>query len=338
MLPELCLAPHEVGDLAPGEPLCAPADRRARAGRWRWALYSARWIRLANGTFDLVARREAPGAPLLRFAFGKADKTSRGKTDLAELIGRWDYVRCLFFGADQDLIKARGNWRGELVLSPDGQSCFRAPDGEVAPFRWHGLGPNQQLLRWWLARASDAQIEIAVREMLKDGHSDCAFAWAWLHRSAPRRARVWVRANHGDLDECERITRAIAVASADADWQNAAKRTLIFEVGEMKSPFVTGDDVAGTLFDGVETREFSALQNRLFALVFAHFGLNLNAPMENYATARHISHAQGYAWRLSLALSSQHERLEARLQLREFLRDKVSSAELTELMREMEKF
>lgn len=181
-LPELCLSPHEVGDLAFDEPLCAPATSRVHARHWlATSFYNARWIRLASGKFDLVARHETPDAPLMRFAFGRMDNAPPRKPDLAEMIGRGDYMRCLFFGADQKLIETRGNWAGELILSPDGRSCWCAPGGEIAPFRWHDLKPNRELPRWWRASATDAQIEAAVRTMLRDETSDCAFSWTWLH-------------------------------------------------------------------------------------------------------------------------------------------------------------
>lgn len=330
LMPQLCLAPHEVGDLAFDEPLCAPATLRVRAGRWLWSLYSARWIGLANGTFDLVVRREEPDAPLMRFAFGRADNAPSRKPDLVELIGRGDYIRCLFFGADQKLIEKRGNWAGELVLSPNGQSCWQAPDGEIAPFEWHNLKANRELPRWWLARATDAQIEAEVRAMLRDEIGDCAFAWTWLRWSQRQRGRVWVRAGRGDLDECERVLRAIV--RADAHWQSGATRKLVFDLGALDSPFATENSINGHLLDDAKYQEFSASQNRLFRLVFEHFGLSLNRPMESYSAARHYSHRHGYVWRLPVALPSQHERLEALMDVRAWLRDKVSPDELAELM------
>ncbi len=327
-LPALCLAPHEVGDLASGEPLCAPAEMRVRVGlRLAASFYCARWIRLSNGKFDLVARRETPHAPLLRFAFGRT--APRQKVNLTTLI-KGGFMRDLFFGADQKLIKNRGNWAGELILSPNGQSCWQAPDGEIAPFRWHNLQPNRELPNWWRTRATDAEIEAEVRAMLGDKNSDCAFSWAWLGWSHVQRNRVWARAERGDLDECERLLRAIA--GVDVNWQSGMGRDLVFELGAMYLPFAAGETIHSHIFDGTNIQEFSESQYRLFALVFAHFGLNMNQPMERYSAARHYSHRHGYVWRLAIVPPSQHERLESLLDLRDWLRDKVSPAELSELM------
>ena len=326
-LPELCLSPHEAGDLAFDEPLCAPAEMRARVGQWLWSFYSARWIRLSNGKFDLVARRETPDAPLLRFAFGRT--APRQKVNLTTLI-KGGFMRDLFFGADQKLLKNRGNWAGELILSPNGQSCWQAPDGEIAPFRWHNLKPNRDLPNWWRTRATDAQIEAEVRAMLTDETSDCAFGWTWLHWSQRQRNRVWARVERGDLDECERIARAIA--RCDASWQAEPSRDLVFDLDALQRPFGAEDCINGHLADGADVHEFSASQNRLFQLVFQQFGINRNQPMESYSTARHYSHRYGYIWRLPVALPSQHERLEALMDVRDWLRDQVSPDELAELM------
>ena len=335
MLPDLCLLPHEVGDLASDEPLCAPATMRVRVGRWRSAsFYGARWIRLANGKFDLVARREAPDAPLLRFAFGRVDNAPRDKPDLAKLIGRCDFARCLFFGAGQKLMENRGNWQGELILSSNGESCWRAPDGEIAPFRWRNLKPNQALPREWRTRANDAQIEAAVRAMLHDETSDCAFGWRWLSWNPRQRQRVWARAERGDLDGCEQLLRAIV--RCDDRWQTGSARDLVFDLGALRQPFAPGDALDGRLYDGSAVHEFCAAQNRLLALVFERFGLRLNQPMETYAAARHYSHRFGYVWRVPVAFPSQHERLEALMDVRAWLRDKVAAPELAELMEELD--
>lgn len=329
-LPELCLAPHEVGDLASSEPLCAPAISRVRAGRWLSASYNARWIQLANGKFDLVVRREVPDAPLMRFAFGRANNAPPHKPDLAKLIARGDYMRCMFFGSDQKLIENRGNWAGELVLSPDGRSCWQAPDGEIAPFEWHNLKANRELPRWWRADATDSHIAAEVRAMLLDETSECAFSWRWLSWSQRERNRVWARVERGDLDACERVLRAIV--RCDASWQTEPSRDLVFDLGALQQPFSAEDSINGHLFYGADACEFSASQNRLFRLVFEQFGLSLNRPMESYAAARHYSHRHGYVWRLPVALPSQHERLEALFDVRDWLRDRVSSEELATLM------
>lgn len=330
-LPELCLLPHEVGDLAPDEPLCAPAMLRARA--WRWfsmSFYNARWIGLANGKFDLVARREVPDAPLMRFAFGMADNAPCDFPHLAKLIGRGDFMRCLFFGADQKLIETRGNWHGELILSPDGRSCWQSPNGEIAPFEWRNLKARRPMPDWWRARATDAQIEAEVCAMLRDEASDCAFAWAWLHWSERQRGRVWARAGRGDLDACERVVRAIV--RADSTWQSEPSRDLNFDLSVLDFPFAAETSINGHLLYDAKSQEFSASQNRLFRLVFEQLGLSLNRSMESYSAARHYSHRHGSIWRLTIALPSQHERLEALFEVRDWLRDKVSSTELTELM------
>lgn len=329
-LPDLCVLPHEVGDLASAETLCAPATLRTRVRRWlATSFHSARWIQLANGKFDLVARREVPDSPLLRFEFGAT--APREALDLATLISD-GFMRTLFFGADQKLIETRGNWVGQLILSANGESCWQAPDGEIAPFRWHDLKPNQGLSQEWRARATDAQIATEIGAMLEDQASDCAFSWTWLGWSPRQRGRVWARAQGDDLDGCERVLRAIV--RCDTHWQTEPSRELVFDLGALQRPFSSANSVNGQFYDGARFRDFSASQNRLFALVFERFGLNLNQPMERYSAARYYSHRHGYLWRLPVDLPSQHERLEALLDVRDWLRNKVSSAELDELMSE----
>ena len=332
-LPDLCLAPHEVGDLASSESLCAPAEMRVRVGLWRSAsVYHARWIGLSDGKFDLVARRDAPDAPLLRFSFKRVD-TAPPNFKLAKAIARCDCLRCLFFGADQKLIGHRGRWAAQLILSSDGQSCWQAPDGEIAPFRFSHLKPNQLLPRTLRTRESDAHIEAEVRAMLRDENSDCAFGWTWLHWSARQRNRVWARAQRGSLEECEKILRAIT--RSDRMWQTEPSRDLVLELGALEGRFGENNSIQAYLFAGRDNQEFSAAQNRLLSLVFAHFGISLNQPVERYGAARHYSHRHGYTWRISLDLPSQHERLEALFDVRDWLRDKIPTDELTSLMKEL---
>ena len=193
-LPDLCLLPHEAGDLAPDEPLCAPATHRITSKKHPQHIYLVRWIAVEvapDRKYIWMARRESvANAPLLR--------DERGTSDLKMLCShlmRGKFERRLFFDSQLHLASTR-DWQFSFCLGEVGSTSWAFPvNHQFCPnqapfnnghFRWPHLPEDKPLSRSWRTDTSDAQLEKEVAAILRDADSDGSFTFRWLQLSDPR--------------------------------------------------------------------------------------------------------------------------------------------------------
>ena len=137
-LPDFCLLPHEVGDLAPDEPLCAPADERVSIWKWfKREVYLTRRVKRRGGQMMFVAREESnPQSPLLRFELLSERELASPK--LAVKSQR--FTRRLPFDAQGNLNASSYDEKPSLLLQHYGSVywCFRS---ESKMFYWKNSRP-----------------------------------------------------------------------------------------------------------------------------------------------------------------------------------------------------
>ena len=336
MLPDLCLAPYEVRDLAPDEPLCAPADWRVKTS-WFGGETLVRPVEFEGDKCTLVARHQGQrDAPLLRLNTSHRATRLLGNDELIQNdIRHSQFERRLAFDENGCLVKATGQTRALLHLHFTGQTFWINDREERFRFVWRGARREHRFNDKWRARATDNYIEREIGEMLADSDGDCAFAWTWLHRSHGERQSLLYSVARGSIDEVKALLRAICLEGArelpDADWHllldiAAGAGTEYYAGGAseiVNHSFLSGDH---------QTRRLSPRQVRLATLVLQHFELwrNWNAQIYTLVQER-WRYGDGY-WQIPFSAPTAHQRLEAQLQIRDFLRDKVTPTELAELM------
>ena len=332
-LPYLCLLPHETGDLSPGEPLCAPAQFRGHVKDWLGGDdYLFRRVQLDSGYFEWFARCERrANAPLLKIRC-QPDPTVQS---LLHKIKIDDCERTIYFDADGRLASSFGSCFRELSLNSMGESLWSSENDEFR-FRWD-LNDEMRLSPRWRRETTNAQIETDVRQMLADSASHCAFAWNWLRLNQAERNRVMLQLEWGTMEHFENLLRA--VTWSDPAWKAAQQTAPVWEWNFDLFGFnetLAVDGMSAAIYGWIDSeqtiREFSERHKRLLELIFTHLGATYNRKMDQFARALPANRREDCEFEIVVSQPTHHENLEAQLQLRDFLRDKVSITELRELM------
>ena len=337
MLPDLCFAPYDAGDLALSEPLCAPATWRVQTRDGKGGdFYLVRVVALRIGWCELVARHQfAPDAPLLRLDVLQQDASE--ETILKDIrLGRFE--RRLCFGDDARLARAPDAWHALLRINGAGETFWALDDeleNEVCRFVWSGVDLQHRFDLEWRLRTPDAQIAGEIGEMLADNASDCAFAWTWLHLSARQREQMTFVVARGSLDEIEPLLRAVCQLETGENQDGAWQLNVNIGIGAATEFYADGaTEIArrSYLIGAEQSHALSPRQTRLLEIVVAHFELWRNWRAQKYTLVQELYLAGKCGWQISFGAPSMHERLEARLLLRAWLQGKVSSTEARQLL------
>ena len=338
MLPHLRLLPHEVGDLKPEHALCAPADWRVKT-LWFGGEYLARAVEFESDQRTLVARQQGrTGAPLLRL------NTSHLSTRLLENdelilndIRQNQFERRLAFDQNGRLVEAIEQTQALLHLDWRGQTYWVNGSEERFRFVWRGFDRKHCFDEKWRAGATDARIESDIATMLADKKSDCAFAWNWLDLSARERELSLYTVGRGSLAEVEALLRAVCMGEA-SELEGANWRLMLnVAVGAGTEYYASGASeilLRSYLRNDEDTAQLSRGQIRMAVLILQHFELWRNWDAQTYTLVqeRWESGGGGHFWQIPFSAPSMHDLLEARLLLRDFLRDQVSPDEISELI------
>ena len=339
MLPDLCLLPHEAGDLAPGEPLCAPASKRLRI--WKWRYGESYLLRRVNTRVapQWIARRESPAdSPLLRLLWSPdgqgnvmADLFWSPRTQLKAMFGAFKkqkFFRVIYFNEQIQLATAPENWRYALHLNADGAPIWHSRQGAIAAFHWNDSRPKlTEVCRF---NATDSQIENELSQMLNDVNCDCADALSWLHLNRQQKDRQIYGVRRGTLDEFKSLLRAM-IWSENARTE-AKTWMLFFSSHTLEVGLNDGNSLDSLFMSGRNETCPTPRHKRLLELARHAFELHYALDL-----VRRRSDLPQVAWNdyvldIEIPSPSAHQQLEAKLQLRDWLRDKVCADELAELM------
>ncbi len=335
-LPDLCIAPYEMGALAPDEPRCAPATYRV----WVWSLlwggyYLVRRVQTAKKESLLVARREkSSDSPLLQLVSDESNAASRLRKGL--------FYRTLYFDGEGHLISSLGAWHSYLLLWPElprwiselrpKSEFFQVWKGPGFRRRLFSYGLRQRIFSYWWATVPDSQIEREVTEMLQDVEGECAVARRWVQMTERERVSYFCRVWRGTLWECEQLLYAILWS--DPTWSD----NLNWWIWMLYMDCSTSDDIVrlSEIANDDGTHTLSPRLRRLLEIVVEGFGLHRNLELTNKGKHYHyrIMNWSGAYWTIDVPIPTQHERLEARLHLRDWLQEKVAPEEIPALLGE----
>lgn len=173
-----------------------------------------------------------------------------------------------------------------------------------------------------------------IKTLVHDSQSQCGFAFQWINNDWPSRYRMFLATHRGSLDQCEKALIQVAYVFA-AQKQNEGRGLWTVKVDQSDAdptnPFLWSQIKRDfeLRFDG-EAIEFSDEQIQLLRIIHCYFMLFYR---------QRVSLSQNKAgeieWRFEVPSSSQHERMEAHLQLREWLQGKVAPEEIAGLVGEV---
>ena len=338
-LPDLCLAPHEAGDLAPGEPPCAPAEMRVRIWKWRCGgNYLLRRVKTTIAPQWVARRQSCADAPLLRlvcpprgqrsFLFSRFWSPRAEMRKTIRAFKRGNFNRVIYFDGQIQLATEPENWRYALHIQSDGSPVWHSHDGAIAAFHWSDSHPKiTDVVRF---NATDSEIESELSKMLEGANCDCAGALDWLALSRQEKDRQIYRVRRGTLDEFKALLRAMIWSESAGD--EAKIWMLYFSSGTLEVGLNDGIALDSLFISGRKETLPSPRHKRLLELARREFGLHYALDLVRRRSPVSQVAWNDYVLELKISVPTAHEQLEARLHLRDWLRNKVSSTELAELM------
>ncbi len=327
--------PYEAGELAPVESLCAPALARVqiqptvsalnglRGGYFLIRQISSKW-----GKLEYVARRQDDDAPLFRFGW-----LDNGDVDgVVRALQKAELSRTLYLESDGCLAITRDCWHVKLWISTQGRTLVTSRSGGGGEFKWRS-SKGQQLSSSWIANTTDKQVEADIKGMLEDAESDCSFAWKWAHSSLKEQNELAFCIRKGTWDEFDSLLRFIVWSDPDLQkrvswiWHIRATTQAQLEQGHWNPHDAE--------LESDNFYELNQRQAHLIKLVVSHFCLHLNESVSRYTLiSQALRYGDGEIRNLEVPAPSSHERLEARLRLREWLQNKVAPDEIPALLGE----
>lgn len=341
LLPDLCLLPHEVGDLAPNEPLCAPANARVRVENGpRAGDYLVRFLNTHPGGEIIVARREAPVSPLIYLI-----QHEFSGDDSARKIERQLFNRLLFFDGDCRLARSPNDWDYQLVIEAGERGdvdWISRGKGDLESINLRSFDEKTQITRWlcpldWKFDTPDEQIERDIQQMLSDENSYFAVTLGWNISSNEARGRRLLRFANGDWDELMRCLRNLVLSfdelDAGVEWELSSriyKRSHFARENEFLAMLLRETHLVA----GGKYHDLGELQARIFKAMMRYFAPVWDGELENLLKLHGIwdGRETNFPIQVAVPVASAHQRLEARLQLRDLLRDQAGAPELAALM------
>ncbi len=313
---------HKAAHVHSSEPLCSPATARFKIGN-DW--YLVRTCREAYQDDPIVfLRLDAPNSPVVNSYWGE------GQEDFQERL------------KTPNVFLSHKHWHRDLVyktgvfgLTLDTSSSAKWSSETTQGFsRWNF--PRDVTLDWLLRDADDA-IRHETSKLLEDDSSDCSFSWWWANLDEQERSALGHRTQRGTPSEFVHLIKCIIWHYCLHLMDDNIDRGCIIHLSRPNAAVKTRfqlykKSLRPQLLPNNGFPPEKAL--RCFELACSYFSLDYRADWQKYTAIKEEIHRNGIRPIVSPSLPSHHQCLEARLQLRDFLRDKVSSAELAELMQQ----
>ena len=337
--PDLCVPNAELPldmALAPAETECAPAGWRVPGAG---AHYLVRVVETITEKSVFVARREGVAtAPLLILRGAKVDHSVKDEATMTRALDEPRVMRALHFDARGKLAPPSKE-AGTLLFYPQSHHAGTLYPGrfgwdrrekfgsDVDAFEWPGRALGAEFQSWWM-RAPAPKIEREIAAMLADPDSDCNFArqWRGLNQRAMLEQLISVRG--ASFAEIEKLLRAALWSNADWDGNYPVSWMLTFTANFEN---YTAELTSLTLGAHSQPHTSNPRLRRIMDLIAAYYRFECNAATRHRTAVRERWESVN---QISIFVTahgpSQHNRVEALLDLRDFLRVALSPAEFAD--------
>ena len=194
--------------------------------------------------------------------------------------------------------------------------------------------PNLQD-RKLLFTMSNEDIVSKVKAALLDEESDCSFSWRWAQANHEQKERLVARFKKGNFDEFNQVLK----------WLTHSHYTLWNEQSVVEWMVLLEGHTDGT--EPSEAREKYTYQNisrgrvefsnsfdPCLDVVHRYFLPSYDKALKRFSIFEHLASVSDFEIYIQISRPTQHERLEARLRLREWLVGKVAPEEIPALLGE----
>lgn len=328
-LPDFELGPLEMMDVHPSEPKIAPATARVQLGSLDYLLRLCQGrSRLAESQFFF--RLNFPLSPVVTNNLQSSAEALKAVVQHEEILHSWfsKYVmeenfsrKMSFCGSDSGQVM--GLSIGEKVCH--WSKSLRSSGG--TPFEL----PYQRNGSLWIIEEPDNIIIGKVEQALNDEKSDCAFSWRWAQSEWKDNQRIVSQFKRGDFDEFVQVIRWLTQSHSAFQEKPLFIEWLIFIQSCLE------DESRGTgSYQDLPRAIATSTQklDNLLNVVHDYFLPSYDDTLKRYSIIKHISRVSNFQIYVGVSIPTQHERLEARLNLREWLADKVAPEEIPALLGE----
>ncbi len=322
-LPDFELGPLELEECAEDEPAVAPASARVQVGEDWYLLRECFGGNPALYSLDktmVFLRLDATHSPVLYSYRRRSEPTLEKRLENPEeILRKWSWSRKLdyqhiSFDLQLRLCRDMAHWQQSVG---SGEAPWEFPEG---------------MSFQWVLTAPDAEIQSCVHELLSDEESDCAFALKWLTLSREERWR-FVAQVKDDFDQWKQVLIWIAWACICWNHDEGGWIHQLDAFGEFEPE---DEPLFGFSFGREKPTNVTEELRQLVAAAYRHYRPAWNKDFAHHRAVEYLTHSSpsgaGPFFDLPVAKPTQHERLEAHLRLREWLRGKVAPEEIPALL------
>ena len=333
-LPDFALGPLELEECAEDEPAIAPASARVRVGE-DW--YLLRGASVDYYTSCVFLRLDAPDAPIVvghcydMDGMDVDEKLKEMQRCPQEILQKLFWHRRVDSGRKSVLnlpLKLRlytneAEWEVKLDV-----------DGNFSTAPWEFSCSAE-----WLLRASNQEVLSQVQEHLQDDMGDCAFALRWIDLADEEKSIESTSLKNGNWDDLATVLRCIAWECYADDLREDSEWEVSIEIAddapESKWDECEVDDVFSMRTGDELDYAFSSEAARCLEILHSEYRPCYRQALLVYSAVKDVVDHGCFRRSFAVALPTQHERLEAHLRLREWLRGKVAPEEIPALLGEL---
>lgn len=334
-LPDFELGPLEMLEVAASEPAIAPASARAKVGKDEFLLRLCRnrshwpeprfFFRLDIPDAPVVANRSTSSAECLAALLQL--QCSNLSSWFREYLKEGNFERNLPFRSLDENKPCRlsigaevHHWRA--TVSSGGNTSFQMPC------------PRLQDFSHLVMHEVDSVIVDEVERSLANCESDCFFAWRWMQMNSDEQQKVISQFKRGEYDEFIQVMKWVTYENISFNAQSSVEWMIDLTLRWDQVSSASLIQSNKYQFLGYSNSVYREKINSLLSVVEFYFSPGHDVSLERYSVIKHCSLVSHFEIYLCFSAPTHHERLEARLRLREWLADKVAPNEIPALLGE----
>jgi hypothetical protein len=339
-LPDFELGPLEMLEIADDEPAIVPASACVRVARGNFLLRLCRnrshwhepmfFFRLDIPDAPVVTNRSRSSAECLALSL-QLQEAKNSSFDLSPWFRQY---------LEEGNFERKLSFRSLDSHKPLGLS-FGAKVHHWKPTIKSGGGisfqmsyPRLQDFSHIVIHESNAVIVDEVERTLADQKSDCYFSWRWTQMNSDEQQKLTSQFIKGDYEEFCQVMKWMTYENADIGLQSVVEWMVALTADWIQTP---SEPLSQSNKYQLIDRGGSINREKIkiwLDVVESYFSPCYDASLERYSVVKHCSLVSHFEIYISVPIPTHHERLEARLRLREWLIGKVPPDEIPALLGE----